>query len=337
LFSFVPSPPSHLTPPLLTLHSNMTDISKTLIKVEEEEKWDEIIEASLTKLVVVNCHPSWCGHCEAILPTISRVMMDTENSEVRFLYVAANAGKISKKMMDSFPADLSVDLETVGCLPVFAVYRVSKFNRAASPHLIISHYLPLPTHHFPITFPPPSHHIIITSHHRISSSHLTTSHNPPIPHHHILSPFTTSHHLFTSPRLLSSPLPTSYHPPLRLTISYYLSPPPTTSHCLPLPSTISHYLIITSHHLPLPHRLPPPLTLSPLPITSHHHSSSQLIIIKSHRHSFTNTDENLRGDCQRRRLTHPPGSHCYAHAAEGFRVKSHSYYFLSCNFGYICM
>ncbi len=101
------------------------EISKVLIKIEDEITWDSIIEQSETKLVVVDCHQDWCGCCEAIHPSLSRVLLDYDNCEERFIYSTASIGKVGSKIQSSFPSDANVNLEKNGCLPLFAVYRVS--------------------------------------------------------------------------------------------------------------------------------------------------------------------------------------------------------------------
>lgn len=87
--------------------------------------WDSIIEQSEQKLVVVDCHQEWCGYCEAIHPSMSRVLLDYDNIEERFVYASASIGKLASKMQASFPNDANINLEKNGCLPLFAVFRVS--------------------------------------------------------------------------------------------------------------------------------------------------------------------------------------------------------------------
>jgi thiol-disulfide isomerase/thioredoxin len=100
------------------------DISKVMIKIEDEATWDSLIEQSETKLVVIDCHQEWCGNCEAVLPSMSRVLLEYDNPEDRFIYATASIGKVGAKMQASFPPDSNINLEKNGCLPLFAVYRV---------------------------------------------------------------------------------------------------------------------------------------------------------------------------------------------------------------------
>jgi thiol-disulfide isomerase/thioredoxin len=103
------------------------DISKVVFKVEDETTWDQMMELSESKLVVVDCHQEWCGYCEAIHPTISRVFLDYDGAEERFVYASASIGKVAGKLQSTFPADAHINLEKNGCLPLFAIIRVSFF------------------------------------------------------------------------------------------------------------------------------------------------------------------------------------------------------------------
>lgn len=96
-----------------------------MIKIEDEATWESIIEQSENKLVVIDCHQEWCGCCEAIHPSLSRILLDYDSAEERFLYAAASIGKVAGKIQASFPPELNINLEKNGCLPLFAVYRVN--------------------------------------------------------------------------------------------------------------------------------------------------------------------------------------------------------------------
>lgn len=101
------------------------DISKFLFKIEDEAMWDQAMEQSDTKLVVVDIHQDWCGCCEAIHPSMSRVLIDYEEIEQRFLYCTASIAKVGSKIQPSLPSDSHINLEKNGCLPLFGVYKVS--------------------------------------------------------------------------------------------------------------------------------------------------------------------------------------------------------------------
>ena len=101
------------------------DISKFIVKIEDDATWDAMVELSETKLVVIDCHQEWCGNCEAILPSLSRVLLDYDAAEERFAYCAASIGKVGQKIQSSLPSDSNINLEKNGCLPLFAVFRVS--------------------------------------------------------------------------------------------------------------------------------------------------------------------------------------------------------------------
>ncbi len=101
------------------------EISKFLIKIEDDAHWDSIIEQSQTKLVVIDCHQDWCGCCDAIHPSLSRVLLDYDDIELRFIYATASIAKVGAKIQAALPTENHINLEKNGCLPLFAVFRVS--------------------------------------------------------------------------------------------------------------------------------------------------------------------------------------------------------------------
>lgn len=101
------------------------DISKFIIRLDDEQGWENIMEISNRKLVVLDCHQEWCGNVEAILPSMTRVMIEYDSAEERFQYASAPISKLGAKIQPSLPSDCKVDLEKNGCLPFFALYRVS--------------------------------------------------------------------------------------------------------------------------------------------------------------------------------------------------------------------
>ncbi len=100
------------------------DISKVLIKIEDDATWDSLIEQSANKLIVIDCHQDWCGCCEAIHPSLSRILLDYDSIEERFSYCTASIGKVGAKIQAALPSDSHISLEKNGCLPIFAVFRV---------------------------------------------------------------------------------------------------------------------------------------------------------------------------------------------------------------------
>ncbi len=101
------------------------DISKVLIKIEDDAAWDTMIDQSTSKLIVVDCHQDWCGCCEAIHPSLNRILLDYDGVEDRFAYYTASMGKVGAKIQSSLPTESHISLEKNGCLPLFAVFRVS--------------------------------------------------------------------------------------------------------------------------------------------------------------------------------------------------------------------
>ena len=100
------------------------DIAKVLFKIEDETMWEHALEQSESKLVVIDIHQEWCGCCEAIHPSMSRVLIDYDEIEARFLYCTASIGKVGAKIQAALPTDNHIHLEKNGCLPLFGIFRV---------------------------------------------------------------------------------------------------------------------------------------------------------------------------------------------------------------------
>mmetsp|Transcript_112988 Transcript_112988/g.319602 ORF Transcript_112988/g.319602 Transcript_112988/m.319602 type:complete len:134 (+) Transcript_112988:34-435(+) len=99
------------------------DISKVMIHIEDDAGWESLMETSESKLVIVDIHQEWCGCCEAIHPSISRVLIDYDECEERFQYAAASIAKVGENIKNSLPSDSNIDLQKNGCLPLFGIYR----------------------------------------------------------------------------------------------------------------------------------------------------------------------------------------------------------------------
>jgi thioredoxin-like negative regulator of GroEL len=49
------------------------DINKKILRIEDAEQYQSLIETSQKKLVMIDFYQDWCGPCEAIQPTLSKV------------------------------------------------------------------------------------------------------------------------------------------------------------------------------------------------------------------------------------------------------------------------
>jgi len=53
------------------------DIGKKILKVEDADPYQALIEASQKKLVMIDFYQDWCGPCEAIQPSLMKVYQGT--------------------------------------------------------------------------------------------------------------------------------------------------------------------------------------------------------------------------------------------------------------------
>ena len=111
---------------LLVIMALLKNIATILFEVSDPNVWQSTIALSDQKVVVVDCHLGWCGHCEAVLPTLTRLLIDYESCEDRFAYCTLDRDKFGSLIQETFPVEFNVDLKSLGCVPIFAVYKVSK-------------------------------------------------------------------------------------------------------------------------------------------------------------------------------------------------------------------
>ncbi len=104
------------------------DASRLITKIEDDASWQAALASSDKALAVIDIYSDWCGPCEAVLPTLSRVYLDYEAAEERLKLYAASANKLSAQIQSSLPTDLHISLDKHGCLPLFALYRVSRLT-----------------------------------------------------------------------------------------------------------------------------------------------------------------------------------------------------------------
>jgi hypothetical protein len=71
----------------------------------------------------VDCHQEWCGQCLAIVPTFSRIFIDTPNAPIRIHLCTANYAIHQERIASILPSDSSISLDKIGCVPLFLLIR----------------------------------------------------------------------------------------------------------------------------------------------------------------------------------------------------------------------
>mmetsp|Transcript_17080 Transcript_17080/g.16421 ORF Transcript_17080/g.16421 Transcript_17080/m.16421 type:complete len:138 (-) Transcript_17080:324-737(-) len=100
------------------------DMSKILIKIEDEAGWHSLIDSSEDKLVICDIHQDWCGPTEAIHPTMIRVFQDYDDADERVIIASVSIQKLGSELIQSsFPSECHINLSKNGCIPIFALYR----------------------------------------------------------------------------------------------------------------------------------------------------------------------------------------------------------------------
>jgi len=75
------------------------------------------------QLVFVDLHQDWCGVCDALHPTLTRVFQEYDQCELRMKVYSASIGKLGDHIQKTLPSDSAMHLDKNGCLPLFALYR----------------------------------------------------------------------------------------------------------------------------------------------------------------------------------------------------------------------
>ena len=91
--------------------------------VEDNERIQELIADSHNKLVLIDCHMGWCGPCEALAPTLSKMMNELDRADSRLAIASVNLDKFAATLQETLPEENSPALEKNGCLPTFIAYR----------------------------------------------------------------------------------------------------------------------------------------------------------------------------------------------------------------------
>ena len=91
--------------------------------MEDEDMFDSLMEQSNEKLILLDVHKEWCGPCAALVPTLSKLMLDTPSSEERIVIKTCSADKFTEKIQVTLPGENPIQLSEVGCHPLFLIYR----------------------------------------------------------------------------------------------------------------------------------------------------------------------------------------------------------------------
>mmetsp|Transcript_5921 Transcript_5921/g.5306 ORF Transcript_5921/g.5306 Transcript_5921/m.5306 type:complete len:137 (+) Transcript_5921:54-464(+) len=99
------------------------ELLNSIKKLLNENDWTNMLEISMNKLIILDCYQDWCGRCEAIIPTFSRVLLDYDNALDRILFTTVSINSLNNLIIPSLPSDCNVQLDKNGCIPIFLVFR----------------------------------------------------------------------------------------------------------------------------------------------------------------------------------------------------------------------
>ena len=80
-----------------------------------------------SKLLVIDCHQSWCGPCETVRPTYNALNTQIDDCDERVVFLTADLTELSGPLGDLFKGT-EIDLGTHGCMPFFLVVKDGKVS-----------------------------------------------------------------------------------------------------------------------------------------------------------------------------------------------------------------
>ena len=93
-----------------------------MVAVESPEHFQELVDQSESKLVLIDCYAPWCGPCEALKPSLQKVWMEYDLPAERIVVATCDMVKYAAEIQGLFPENGPV-IENNGCLPLFLVVR----------------------------------------------------------------------------------------------------------------------------------------------------------------------------------------------------------------------
>lgn len=101
----------------------MSRIEAEVIDVTSEKHYEELVQLSQKKVVIIDLYQLWCGPCSALVPSFNKVAMDFEDVKDRVVFARCDYEQFVTKVQSTLPSDCPIKLDKHGCLPLQAVYR----------------------------------------------------------------------------------------------------------------------------------------------------------------------------------------------------------------------
>lgn len=100
----------------------MSRITPTYYPLNSPEEIDKIVEASNTRLIIIDAHQEWCGPCTALQSFFNQIWVDFDDPSKRVMICQVPlVGGSVKKIQDLLGNDIKVALQ--GCRPLFLLLR----------------------------------------------------------------------------------------------------------------------------------------------------------------------------------------------------------------------
>mmetsp|Transcript_23137 Transcript_23137/g.71101 ORF Transcript_23137/g.71101 Transcript_23137/m.71101 type:complete len:132 (-) Transcript_23137:297-692(-) len=74
------------------------------------------------KLLVIDCHQSWCGPCDTVRPTYNALNAELDDCDERVAFLTADLALLAAPLGELVKGT-EIELESHGCMPFFLVVR----------------------------------------------------------------------------------------------------------------------------------------------------------------------------------------------------------------------
>jgi thiol-disulfide isomerase/thioredoxin len=101
----------------------MSRIEAEIEEVTSAKRYEELVQLSQKKVVIIDLYQSWCGPCSALVPSFNKVAQEFDEVKERVVFARCDYELFAPKVQATLPSDCPIRLERHGCLPLQAIYR----------------------------------------------------------------------------------------------------------------------------------------------------------------------------------------------------------------------
>mmetsp|Transcript_17114 Transcript_17114/g.22194 ORF Transcript_17114/g.22194 Transcript_17114/m.22194 type:complete len:133 (+) Transcript_17114:22-420(+) len=96
--------------------------SATVLAIRDGEHFEELMQESEKKLLVIDCHQCWCGPCTVVEPTYNALNTELDDCRERVLFLTADVVELATQLAELLK-ETDIDLANHGCMPFFLIVK----------------------------------------------------------------------------------------------------------------------------------------------------------------------------------------------------------------------